>query len=123
MGKVKPRGLGAVREALTTTDVNGGDPLMNKRRLVADLCRLLSEQSNDRADPAAATGSEPLPELSPRMRQTLNRLLAGDSEKQIARRLGVSRNTVHVYVKGIYRTFDVCSRGELLAKFIHARAD
>jgi hypothetical protein len=30
------------------------------------------------------------PRLSPRLRQTLDRLLAGDSEKQVARRLGLS---------------------------------
>src|SRR5581483_5997943 len=48
--------------------------------------------------------------LPPRMRQTLQRLLAGDSEKQIAQHLGRSRHTVHVYVKAIYKRFGVCSR-------------
>jgi DNA-binding CsgD family transcriptional regulator len=52
------------------------------------------------------------------MRQTLQRLLVGDSEKQIARCLGLSRNTIHVYVKALYRGFGVSSRGELLAKFV-----
>jgi DNA-binding NarL/FixJ family response regulator len=60
----------------------------------------------------------PLPNLSPRMQQTLQHLLAGDSEKQIAHQLGLSRNTVHVYVKALYRGFGVSSRGELLARFI-----
>lgn len=56
--------------------------------------------------------------LSPRVRQTLDRLLEGDSEKQIAAKLGVSRHTVHVYIKNLYRHFSVNSRGELLARFV-----
>ena len=56
--------------------------------------------------------------LSRRLRQTLNRLLIGDSEKQIASNLRVSQHTVHVYVKALYKLFDVNSRGELLAQFI-----
>jgi DNA-binding CsgD family transcriptional regulator len=53
--------------------------------------------------------------LSPREQQVLGCLLGGDSEKQIARRLGISSSTVHGYVRRIYRLFDVHSRGELLA--------
>ena len=54
--------------------------------------------------------------LSPRLSQTLERLMAGDSEKQVAYNLGLSRHTVHGYIKTIYRHFDVSSRGELLAR-------
>lgn len=85
-------------------------PVQRKRRLVAELCRLLGEELG-----------QPGPRgngLAPRVRQTLERLLAGDSEKQIASRLGVSPHTVHVYVKSLYRHYDVCSRGELLARFV-----
>lgn len=56
--------------------------------------------------------------LSPRVRQTLQRLLAGDSEKQIAAHLKISPHTTHVYVKAIYRQLNVSSRGELLARFV-----
>jgi DNA-binding CsgD family transcriptional regulator len=55
--------------------------------------------------------------LSPRERQTLELLLAGHSEKQIASKLRLSPNTVHHYVKGIHRHFDVSSRSELLARW------
>lgn len=58
--------------------------------------------------------------LPPRLKQTLTCLLAGDSEKQAARRLGLSPHTVHVYVKSLYRRFGVNSRGELLAGFVAA---
>jgi DNA-binding NarL/FixJ family response regulator len=96
-----------------------------RRQLLADLCRLLGQRINgeslDRATPRESKReTSPLPELSPRMRQTLDRLLAGDSEKQIAHRMGLSRHTVHVYVKAIYRGFSVSSRGELLSKFVQA---
>jgi DNA-binding CsgD family transcriptional regulator len=56
--------------------------------------------------------------LTVRQRQTLDRLLAGDSEKQVAAELGVSRHTVHVHIKSIYRHYGVHSRNELLAKFV-----
>ena len=56
--------------------------------------------------------------LSPRLRDVLERLLAGDGEKQIAAALGLSRHTVHDYVRQIYVAFGVGSRGELLARFV-----
>lgn len=56
--------------------------------------------------------------LSPRETQTLERLCRGESEKQVAEALAISRHTVHTYVKALYRRFDVKSRAELLARFI-----
>jgi DNA-binding CsgD family transcriptional regulator len=57
-----------------------------------------------------------LPRLSRRQRETLKRLMQGDTEKEAARALGISANTLHCYVKEIYRVLQVNSRGELLAK-------
>jgi DNA-binding CsgD family transcriptional regulator len=54
--------------------------------------------------------------LSPRDRETLEHLLDGASEKQIAARIGRSPHTVHTRVKRIYRRFGVTSRPELLAR-------
>jgi DNA-binding CsgD family transcriptional regulator len=59
-----------------------------------------------------------LADLSPRQRQTLGCLLEGDSEKQVAARLGVGIATVHTYVKALYRHFRVEGRAELLAWFV-----
>jgi DNA-binding CsgD family transcriptional regulator len=53
--------------------------------------------------------------LSPRLRQTLACLLEGDSEKQVASRLGVSQATTHEYVTMLYRHFGVRSRAQLMA--------
>src|SRR5688500_5956447 len=92
---------------------NGVAPKMRQRRLLADLCRLIGSHLSN------AERRDPQSDLSPRMRQTLQSLLAGDSEKQAATKLGVSQNTVHVYVKQLYRRFDVNSRGELLARWVN----
>lgn len=43
-------------------------------------------------------------------------LLRGDSEKQAARRIGVTAHTVHQHIKALHRTLGVASRGELLAR-------
>lgn len=57
--------------------------------------------------------------LLPRVRQTLQCLLEGDSDKQIAARLGLSWHTVNQYVKVIFAHFGVSSRAELLARWIN----
>jgi DNA-binding CsgD family transcriptional regulator len=45
----------------------------------------------------------------------------GDREKQVASRLGLSRETVHQYVKALYRHYQVASRAELLARVLGRR--
>jgi DNA-binding CsgD family transcriptional regulator len=56
--------------------------------------------------------------LSPRERQVLWKLLSGRGEKQIAGEMRLSQNTVHHYVKAIYRRLRVSSRAELLARWM-----
>jgi DNA-binding CsgD family transcriptional regulator len=63
----------------------------------------------------SADDADPLAGLSPRLRQTLAFLLTGDSEKEIARRMGLSRHTVHDYVGALYKHFRVDSRAALMA--------
>jgi DNA-binding CsgD family transcriptional regulator len=66
-----------------------------------------------------AAAEEPrLSQLTKRRIEVLERLLAGDSEKQIAFHFDVARATIHDHVLAIYRHFGVSSRGELLAQFI-----
>jgi DNA-binding CsgD family transcriptional regulator len=52
-------------------------------------------------------------DLPKRLREVLASLLEGDSEKQVALRLRLSRHTIHEHVKRLYRHFGVSSRGEL----------
>jgi DNA-binding CsgD family transcriptional regulator len=81
-----------------------------------DLVQLVHEQWDrlwrERSGP---TPSRP---LRPRERETLDVLLGGATEKDAAAELGVSRHTVHQYVKAIYEAYGVTSRAELLALFV-----
>lgn len=54
-------------------------------------------------------------DLPRRLCEVLCCLLRGDSEKQVAQRLGLSPHTVHGYVKTLHQHLGVASRGELLA--------
>jgi DNA-binding CsgD family transcriptional regulator len=59
-----------------------------------------------------------LAQLTPKLNEVMLYVLAGESRKEIARRLNRSEHTVGDYFKTLYRHFDVSSRAELLAKFI-----
>jgi DNA-binding CsgD family transcriptional regulator len=102
-----------VRVSKSVRAPTNGDGVNRRRRMVAMFCSMLGEQLLD--GKPNLRGSEP---LSRRQRQTLEFLLTGDGEKQIAARLSISRHTVHVYVKSLYKRFGVSSRGELLAKWV-----
>lgn len=105
------------------SDVEGYHDQAKNRKMLADFCRSLGEQLTGRPaapPPTEAAAAAAQSQLAPRVYQTLQRLLAGDSEKQIAARLKLSPHTVHVYIKTLYRHFEVNSRGELLARFVSA---
>jgi len=56
------------------------------------------------------------PRLSPRLRETRDHLLAGLSYREISRRMGLSPNTVHGYVKELYRHYGQHSRATLITR-------
>jgi DNA-binding NarL/FixJ family response regulator len=56
--------------------------------------------------------------LSPRLQQTLVCLLQGQSEKEAAASLQLSRATTHEYITLLYRHFGVRSRAQLLASVL-----
>jgi DNA-binding CsgD family transcriptional regulator len=95
---------------------SGAAPLPERgRRLV----HLAQQELGPRLGTALAVAGDPgWSTLPPRWRQALDCLLDGDSEKQAAARLGISRLTLHDYVRGLYRHFGVSSRGELMAFFL-----
>jgi DNA-binding CsgD family transcriptional regulator len=66
--------------------------------------------------PQALTASRAQPRLSPRQRETLGHLMAGLSYEEVSRRMGISRNTVHGYVKDLYRQFGQHSRAGLITR-------
>jgi LuxR family maltose regulon positive regulatory protein len=53
--------------------------------------------------------------LSVREREVLSKLAAGESDKQIARRMDLSENTVKFHLKNVYRKLAVKSRNEAIA--------
>lgn len=89
-------------------------PFLEEHRRIIDL--FMSELSWLYQSILSLPGDSRGISLSPRLSQTLERLMAGDSEKQVAYNLGLSQHTVHGYIKTIYRHFGVSSRGELLAR-------
>jgi DNA-binding CsgD family transcriptional regulator len=96
--------------------VRGDRPFPQRAAELASLClRELARSGGARLAGARDPSIEP---LSPRLRQVLGCLLEGDGERQIARRLALSCETVHQYVKMLYRHFRISSRAELLSFFL-----
>jgi DNA-binding CsgD family transcriptional regulator len=60
--------------------------------------------------------------LPRRLRQTLELLLTGCSEKQLALTLQLSTHTVHDYVRELYKRLGVSSRSELFAQALRPAA-
>jgi len=81
------------------------------RQKLAAVCRSMLEEVAPKKLPRALGN-----ELSNRMKETLQHLLSGDSEKEVAAKLNLSQHTVHIHVKNLYKRLGVCSRGELMAK-------
>ena len=61
---------------------------------------------------------DPRTTLSPRQTDVLNWLVKGLLEKEVASKLGISRETVHNHVRAIYAAYNTHSRVELLLKVI-----
>jgi len=103
----------AMLSVIKKSQLSSTTQVLKSRLLIAQWCQLLLPRP---------FGAVMRNDLSPRMRQTLQRLLEGDQEKEIARHLKLSQNTVHVYVKALYRRYEVSCRGELLSKFLRPMA-
>jgi DNA-binding NarL/FixJ family response regulator len=70
------------------------------------------------ADGGARAWPPEFADLSPRLRDTLEVVMTGASEKQIADRLGISHHTAHQYVQALFRSFNVTSRAQLMARVL-----
>lgn len=68
--------------------------------------------------PLARFGEPSPAALPPLARRVLRCFLEGDSDKQAAARLGLTRHTVNQYAKRIYMHFGARSRAELLARWV-----
>jgi DNA-binding CsgD family transcriptional regulator len=80
---------------------------------------LTSSPSSPGADPPARPASRARRgargPLSPREREVLGRIAAGDSNAEIAGRLGISLNTVERHVANLYRKIDARGRADATA--------
>jgi pSer/pThr/pTyr-binding forkhead associated (FHA) protein len=91
-------------ETANSTVIRRGDPDLETRS-VSDVFE------GSAADPNSVP-------LSKAERRVFDLILGGLSEKEVAHRIKISRNTVHCHVQKIYRVLDVRSRAELLARFV-----
>jgi DNA-binding CsgD family transcriptional regulator len=99
-------------------DVADARPTQRTKRQLALLHRLIEPLIGSEL---ATEHQRGIHGLSPQLRATLELLLGGDSEKMIAENLGVRRATAHEYIGKVYRHFNVQSRPELMAYFVHRR--
>jgi DNA-binding NarL/FixJ family response regulator len=93
--------------------VEGGSPMssMVARRIV---------RSFERHAPlkvAPLTKGQEIVELAPREREVLDLLAAGAMYKEVAKQLGVSRNTVITYIRRIYKKLHVHSRHHAVERY------
>lgn len=75
-------------------------------QLASTLARVLQEK------PATQAAKTPLSDLTPREKEIIRHLAEGQSNKAIARDLGISDGTVKLHVKAILRKLNVRSRVE-----------
>jgi len=93
----------------------GGPPFGVRHRRLARFAHLMLLRAL-KARTTDPGGVADLGELSPRLRQTLELVVAGDAIKHIAMKLGISHHTVNDYIKVLYKRAGVGSRTELANK-------
>lgn len=93
------------------------DVVNSAHRDIASFLSLEEESTQDRALPIDQNGFQSA-ELTQAQDRVVRLLVAGSSEKDVARLLDLSPHTVHAHVKEIYRIKRVHSRAELLALYL-----
>lgn len=76
--------------------------------------------SGDLAKPRESDSALPLPALSERQGEVLTRVVAGLSNKEIARQLGLSEVTIKIHVAALCRKFEVANRTQLATGALRA---
>src|SRR5438552_77372 len=91
-----------------------GEMLLCLENVASLLTRVASSVPNSRDD-ASLAGREALPTLTRREREILQRVAAGERNKEIAARLGISEPTVKSHLVAIYFKLGVDSRASAVA--------
>lgn len=90
----------------------GDVPFSERDRLLLTLLRPHVTELRDRVE----AQRRDVPTLTPRQTELLRRVARGDTNRQLARDLGVSEGTVRKHLENIYARLDVHSRTEALAR-------
>jgi DNA-binding CsgD family transcriptional regulator len=101
----------------------GNVPLIIRKYAARDIEAIETGPPSVLRGDRSAHGTTAVLPLSSAQRRVFDQLLAGLSEKQVARNLQLSRHTVHAHVRDIYRLLGVRSRSELLARFLRPDVD
>ncbi len=88
------------------------DIVAGKTIVAPDLAPVLARAVQGKSDTTDLTESSPFDDLTPRETEILGLLAEGQSNKAIARNLGISDGTVKLHVKAILRKLSVHSRVE-----------
>lgn len=88
------------------------DIVAGKTVVAPDLAPVLARAVQGKTEPSPTTKSTPFSHLTPRETEILALLAEGQSNKAIARNLGISDGTVKLHVKSILRKLEVHSRVE-----------
>lgn len=100
--------------AIALRRVYRGEPVLSSRpmRLLLDVFHATSTAEGPL--PRTGCGGEPT-SLPPRLRSVYGLLLGGQSNRRIARSLGITENTARVYVSDVLHRLGYSSRAELIA--------
>ena len=88
------------------------DIVAGKTVVAPDLAPVLARAVQGKSEEPQSTESSPFDDLTPRETEILGLLAEGQSNKAIARNLGISDGTVKLHVKAILRKLNVHSRVE-----------
>ena len=88
------------------------DIVAGKTVVAPDLAPVLARAVQGKSEEPPSTESSPFDDLTPRETEILGLLAEGQSNKAIARNLGISDGTVKLHVKAILRKLNVHSRVE-----------
>lgn len=88
------------------------DIVAGKTVVASDLAPVLAKAVKGKGDDTPAANNSPFSDLTPRETEILGLLAEGQSNKAIARNLGISDGTVKLHVKAILRKLSVHSRVE-----------
>jgi DNA-binding NarL/FixJ family response regulator len=109
---------GVLREDVAAQSLAGALDAVRSGLLVLDPALVLGSRENTLESPRLEGSARPRRPLTRREEQILSLIAAGEPNKGIARRLGVSSNTVKFHLAAIFTKLGVTTRAEAVAEAI-----